>query len=146
MRHTILILRLLHGMVVVGGILRTAHYLAAILRDLPRMLERFPSYLFLYSGLMLVQVFIGWTAWRHFGGRSFRRAIVSYCAWLALFVWHGWFTFWAPYMVRINDAFPLPGEAAFPLGLFAIAAFWLCGYAIFPVLCFIEKRRTVSAR
>jgi hypothetical protein len=95
----------------------------------------------LYAGLVVVNLVIAFCAWFLFGKRSVRLSIILYLVWLTLFVWHRWWTDYAPFQLN-SDYYPMdPNEflARFQQVLL-IAAFYICAYALFPILCYSDKR------
>jgi hypothetical protein len=135
------VLRFVHGLAVALGTKASAHRLADVL-DAGGLHSSRPSYVALYTGLVAVNLFIAWTAWRRFGRRSLRAAIVSYAVWIPLFVWHGWYTdaVWAPYQLY-TDCLMAPDQVfARFWEIFFIAGFYFSAYALFPVLCYLDKR------
>jgi hypothetical protein len=136
-----MLLRVVHGVAVTHLTIKAGGYLISLLRDLPRALARYPSFLVLYGGLTAANLFIAWSAWRRFGARSLPRSIISYGVWLVFFVWHGWFIDWAPF--RLHKDYPISPHEAFAeyVDISISICFYLCGYALYPVLCYVDKRR-----
>jgi hypothetical protein len=136
-----MLLRVVHGVVVTHGTIISARFLMSFLTDLPRVLARHPSFLVLYGGLTIANLFIAWSAWRRFGARSLPRSVISYGVWLVFFVWHGWFVDWAPFRLDA-DYIMWPREEAVKYVEISIGiCCYLCGYALFPILCYVDKRR-----
>jgi hypothetical protein len=134
------ILRLVHAAAVALGTISSGRRLADVL-SVGGILSRRPSYVALYAGLVAVNLFIAWSAWWRFGRRSLRASIVSYAVWLPLFVWHGWYTdaVWAPFQ-PYSDYPMAPNEVSARFWeIFFIAGFYFCAYALFPVLCYLDK-------
>jgi hypothetical protein len=63
--------------------------------------------------------------------------VIAYSIWVACFVWHGWFTEWAPY--RLHEV--LAPSAAKPVyvRICVSAAAWLICYSLFPILRYVDK-------
>ena len=98
------------------------------------------SYLILYAGLCMTNAFIAWAAWRRFGRRSLRVSIVSYMVWLALYVWEGLITD-APLFRLHLDTPPIDHSYAYYYAqIYLSVLFSICVYAIFPVLCYFDRR------
>ena len=95
-------LRVVHGIAVSLGILLSTVFLAGTLSFIfqGEPLQRTPSYLVLYTGSLMIQLFIAWGAWRRFEKCSVRTSLISYGVWMVFFVWHGWFTEWAPFRLH----------------------------------------------
>ena len=72
--------------------------------------------------------------------------IASYFVWLPLFIWHGWYTDFPPFALYTD--YPLAPEEVFNrfTQLFVGAAFYFCGYALFPILCYLDRRRELSPK
>jgi hypothetical protein len=137
-------LRWIHGFAVALGTISSGRRLVGILSDLEEMLSIRPSYVVLYTGLVAVNLCTAWFAWRRFGRRSLRVAVVSYAVWVLLFVWHGWYTGadWAPYQLYSDSPMAPEEVSARFLKIFFIAGFYFGAYALFPVLCYLDKRST----
>lgn len=138
------LLRVVHGVAVTVGTIDSASFLLGFLTDLPRVLANRPSFLVLYAGLVAANLFIAWSAWLRFGARSLPRSVISYGVWLVFFVWHGWFIDWAPFRLNV-DYVMWPHEASMKrVEIWTGICFYLCGYALFPLLCYLDKRRQGS--
>ena len=135
-------LRVVHGLALSFGAINSGRRLVGVLRSLDLILPRHPSYIALYTGLVVVNLFIAWSAWLRFGRRSLRASIASYIVWLPLFIWHGWYTDFPPFALYTD--YPLALEELFTkfTQLFVVAAFYCFGYALFPILCYLDKRCT----
>ena len=140
-REIMRVLRLVHGLAVALGTISSVRRLADIL-SVGGIHSSRPSYVALYAGLVAVNLFIAWSAWWRFGRRSLRASIVSYAVWVPLFVWHGWYTdaVWAPF--QLYSDYPMaPNEVSARFWeIFFIAGFYFGAYALFPVLCYLDKR------
>jgi len=140
-RRMVAVLRVLHGMSLTAATVMTGWLLIAVLeaqffRHLP--MRRAPEYLALYTGWLIVQLFIAWCAWRRFEKCPFRTSAVSYSVWLLFFVWHGWFTEWAPF--RIHEVL-MPGYSYDKyIWMTMEASLWVMGLAIFPSLRYAARR------
>ena len=142
-RDSLRVLRLVHGLAVTLGTISSGRTLLGIARGWSLMISSRPSYILLYAGLVAVNLFIAWSAWVRFGRRSLRASIVSYAVWSAFFIWHGWYTDadWAPFQLY-SDSPMAPSEVTARFWeIFFISGFYFCAYALFPVLCYLDKRR-----
>lgn len=89
-----------------------------------------PIHIVMYSGMLVVLLFIAACASWRFHSCSFRTALASYLLWLVMFVWYGFLGPVAPYF-RGPDSWPArwdywawkAAEFAFFLASFAILPF-----------------------
>jgi uncharacterized membrane-anchored protein YitT (DUF2179 family) len=134
-------LRIVHGLAVTLGTISSGRDLIGILRNLDFILSRHPDYIVWYVGLFLTNLVIAFSAWYRFGKRFLRLSIFSYLVWLPLFAWYEWW----------SDSSPLRAEVDYPLSpsevferlwpVFYATVFYVCGYALFPVLCYLDKHQ-----
>lgn len=136
-------LRIVHGLAVTLGTISSGDTLVSILRSLDFILSRRPSYIVFYAGLFLTNLVIAFNAWFRFGERSLRLSIFSYLVWLT-FVWHGWWSDFSPFHVYTD--YPMDPNEVFVRfwHVFFVAAFYVFAYALFPVLCYLDKHRLDS--
>lgn len=139
-RGTVAVLRLVHGLAVALCTVNSAQRLADIL-SVGGLHSSRPSYVPLYGGLVVVNLFIAWTAWRRFGRRSLSAAIVLYVAWGLLFVWHGWYTdaAWAPFQLYSDSPMSASEVSSRFREILLIAGFYFSAYALLPILCYLDK-------
>jgi hypothetical protein len=90
-----------------------------------------PIHIVMYSGMLVVLLFIADCASWHFHSCSFRTALGSYLLWLVMFVWYGFFGPVAPY-IRGPDSWP--GRWDYWALKATEFAFFLASFAILPVL------------
>jgi hypothetical protein len=134
-RVAVAVLRVLHGLALIFGMLLSGWLLVAVIearyfRGL--RMPRAPEYLFLYSCWLTAHLLLAWCAWPGFSRCSFRRSIAYYGIWLAFFVWHGWFTEWAPF--RLHEVL-MPGYAGREYARISLeVVLWLTGFGILPAL------------
>jgi len=96
---------------------------------------------------VVVNLFIAWTAWFRFGRCSLRASIASYFVWLPLFIWHGWYTGeFAPFQLYSDSPIGPSEVSARALEIFLVAGFYFGTYALFPVLCYLDKWRGLSLK
>jgi len=135
--------RLLHGVALGFGILLSAGFLVSVLREAQtRPVSRTVEYVSLYAAALIVQLFIAWCASWRFRTCSFRTAMIAYGIWLVCFVWHGWFTEWAPFRlheVLMPDAY----EPAYKR-IYLPAAMWVLCYSLFPILRYFGDGRRAT--
>ena len=134
----LIVVRLFHGIVLTYSALMCGWLFVAVLeaklfRGMP--MGRAPEYLVLYAGWLASHVFIAWHAWRRFDSCSLLTSLILYGIWLIFFVWHGWFTEWAPF--RLHEVL-MPGyERDEYISMLVQAAFPAVGLALFPLLRFV---------
>ena len=137
--------RVLHGVALGFGILLSAGFLVSVLREAQtKSLSRTIMYVLLYASALIVQLFIAWCAGWRFRTCSFRTAIILYVIWLFCFIWHGWFTEWAPF--RLHEVL-MPGAYAQAYKrIYLPVAMWVLCYSLFPILLYFgnSKRATMG--
>lgn len=138
---TVGLLRFVHGLSVSLFSITSGRELLAILRSLELIVSRRPSYIVLYAGLVVVNLFILWRAFWRFGRRSLRASIISYLVWCAFFIWYGWYTDFAPFQLYTDYQLTPEEVHARLLGIILGAGFSFCAYALFPVLCYLDSRQ-----
>lgn len=136
--------RILHGIALGVGILLSVGLLVSVLREAQtKSPARTIMYAVLYGAALVVQLYIAWCAARRYGTCSFRTAILTYGIWLVCFVWHGWFTEWAPF--RLHEVLmPEAYEPAYKR-IYVPVTMWVLCYALFPILRYFDARRQPDA-
>jgi dipeptide/tripeptide permease len=134
------LVRIVHGCALTCGAFLAGGFLISVAEASGRRsAAKTMEYVALYAGSLFTHLLIAWFAWKRFQQCSFRASAASYCLWLVFFVWHGWFTEWAPY--RLHEI-PSP-DVGFEVftRIVAAVAVNLISYSLFPLLRFLAGGR-----
>jgi hypothetical protein len=135
-----IVLRAVLALTVALGTALTAGFLISVLKDARRRpLFETASYVLLYGVAVIVQLFMEWSIWQPKRWSS-PVYIAAYAIWLTCFIWHGWFTEWAPF--RLHEILMPDLDAEAYRRMYITAASWILCYALFPILGFTEGRKT----